>query len=103
MRRPLWKRRRPSDYFTWGSGQLLVSWFVMKTITESPNASAVLDALTDQWRGKRPVSITVNEKHQFAIDDERSFVMLLQLIERLENLEAIQNGLDDFEAGRTMS
>jgi hypothetical protein len=63
-----------------------------------------LDALIEQWpQGARSVSLKINERLQFEIKDDGSFQILLDLLERLETIAAIQQGLDDVEAGRSMT
>jgi hypothetical protein len=80
---------------------------IMNTATKSNDASSLsrsVDALSEDWRqGKRPVVLAVDGRHRFQIDDEASFQLLLGLLERLENTAAIQTGLDDFAAGRSLS
>jgi hypothetical protein len=80
---------------------------IMNTATKSNDASSLsrsVDALSEDWRqGKRPVVLAVDGRHRFQIDDEASFQLLLGLLERLENIAAIQKGLDDFAAGRSLS
>ena len=79
----------------------------MSTATKSNGASASnrsVDALSEDWRqGKRPLVLAVDDRHRFQIADEASFQLLLGLLERLENIAAIQKGLDDFAAGRSLS
>jgi hypothetical protein len=79
----------------------------MSTATKSNDASSSnrsVDALSEDWlQGKRPLVLAVGDRHRFQIDDEASFQLLLGLLERLENIAAIQKGLDDFAAGRSLS
>jgi hypothetical protein len=79
----------------------------MNTVTKPTPASSSrlpLEVLVEDWRqGKRPVSLKINDRLQFEIKDDASFQILLDLLERLENVAAIQKGLDDFEAGRSMT
>jgi hypothetical protein len=82
----------------------------MKTTTKTPAAaeplapksslSATIDAIVKHWKqGDRAISLTVCG-HQFEIQDEASFQMLYDLLDRLDNIAAVQMGLDDFKAGR---
>jgi hypothetical protein len=67
------------------------------------NTATTSDALSEDWRqGKRPVVIAIGDRYRYQIDDDASFQLLLGLLERLENIAAIQKGLDDFAAGRSL-
>jgi hypothetical protein len=72
--------------------------------TATPSGHPYLDALIDDWRqGKRPISLKIADRIQVEIKDEASFRILLDLLDRLENVAAIQKGLDDFAEGRMMT
>jgi hypothetical protein len=77
----------------------------MNKATQPPEAAlSHVGTLRDQWRqGKRPVCLKIDEHLEFEIKDDTTFQMLVELLDRLENIEAIQKGLDDFKAGRTVS
>jgi hypothetical protein len=63
-----------------------------------------LAALIDEWGdGQRAIGVRINDRLRFEIKDEGSFRLLVELLERMENIDAIQAGLDDFEAGRAVS
>ena len=67
------------------------------------SADRAVDSIIKNWRqGKRPLSLAIDD-FRFEINDDASFQILLDLLERLENIAAIQKGLDDFEAGRSLS
>ncbi len=67
-------------------------------------ANLKADKLREKWQqNQRRVLLNINGRLKFEITDETSFNMLLLLVERLENIAAIQEGLDDVAAGRTMS
>ena len=67
-------------------------------------SSSSLAMLLDEWRqGHRVIRVRINDRLDFEIKDEGSFKALCALLERLESIAAIQEGLDDFEAGRAMS
>jgi hypothetical protein len=46
--------------------------------------------------------LTVN-RTRFQIEDERSFQQLIDLLQRLETISAIREGMRDVEDGRTTS
>lgn len=52
---------------------------------------------------KLPVSIAINDRIRMEINDGTSLRMLIDLVNRLENIAAIKEGLDDVSAGRTIS
>ena len=49
----------------------------------------------------RPVVLTVNGKAELVVQDVESYQRLLDLADRFESLEAIDEGLQDVDAGRT--
>ena len=51
----------------------------------------------------QPLVLTVNGKAQVVVQDAASYQQLLELVERLEAVEKIQQGLDDVRNGRTRS
>ncbi|MBD2335451.1 type II toxin-antitoxin system Phd/YefM family antitoxin [Calothrix sp. FACHB-156] len=51
----------------------------------------------------KPVVLTVNGKAEVVVQDAESYQKLLDTLERLETIAGIKQGLDDVEAGRTMS
>ena len=68
-----------------------------------PSIGTSLGPLLDQWRQRQSVLLKINADLDYQITDEVSFQMLLDLLERLDNIAAIQKGLDDVAAGRTVS
>ena len=79
----------------------------MSAITQNADRSpprSPLAILRDEWReGQQAIHVCINDRLGFRITDEGSFRQLFDLVERLESVRAIQAGLDDFEAGRTLS
>jgi prevent-host-death family protein len=51
----------------------------------------------------QPLVLTVNGKAQVVVQDAASYQELLELVDRLEAVEKIQQGLDDVRKGRTRS
>ena len=71
-----------------------------QTVLAWPNARNLLD----QWRrDQQAIVLKINDRLQFEIKDDGSFQRLLELLERLDNIAAIQEGLDDVVQGRTLS
>ncbi|MEM1393014.1 MAG: type II toxin-antitoxin system Phd/YefM family antitoxin [Cyanobacteria bacterium P01_D01_bin.116] len=50
-----------------------------------------------------PVILTVNGKAELVVQDAKSYQKLLDALERLEAIAGIKQGLEDVEAGRTVS
>ena len=67
------------------------------TLTD-PNISSIVD----RWRKERFLAIQIGDL-RYELKDETSVKMLVDLVERLENIAAIQKGLDAVAAGRTVS
>lgn len=51
----------------------------------------------------KPVVLTINGKAELVVQDAASYQKLLDLAEEARVVEAIRQGLEDREAGRTMS
>jgi hypothetical protein len=56
--------------------------------------------LDDAKRAGEPITISVNGKLSFAIDDDKSFRMLFDLIDRLEGFDEVRRGLKELEEGK---
>ncbi|MGB3650490.1 MAG: type II toxin-antitoxin system Phd/YefM family antitoxin [Rivularia sp. (in: cyanobacteria)] len=50
-----------------------------------------------------PVVLTVNGKAEIVVQDAESYQKLLDALERLEAIAGIKQGLEDVEAGKTIS
>jgi hypothetical protein len=71
---------------------------------DSTNVDSLAAALIADWQqGKRTFCLKIDDRFHLEIKDETSFQILLDLLARLENIAAIQKGLNDIEAGRTIS
>jgi prevent-host-death family protein len=51
----------------------------------------------------QPVILTVNGKAELVVQDAKSYQKLLELVERLEAIEAIREGLRDEAEGRVVT
>lgn len=56
--------------------------------------------LNESRQAGGPISITVNGKFSFAIGDDRSLQMLLDLVDWLEGIEDIRQGLKELDEGK---
>jgi prevent-host-death family protein len=51
----------------------------------------------------KPVVLTVNGKAELVVQDAQSYQKLLDTLEKLEAVAGIRQGLEDVEAGRTIT
>lgn len=51
----------------------------------------------------RPVVLTVNGKAELVVQDAASYQKLLELVDRLEAIEAVREGLRELEEGKGLS
>jgi hypothetical protein len=82
----------------------------MRTQTKRTNKKATVapispsEELVRNWRQtQRPIVITVNDTLTLHVNDDRSVHLLAHLVERLESIAAIRDGLRDVDEGRTVS
>jgi PHD/YefM family antitoxin component YafN of YafNO toxin-antitoxin module len=64
------------------------------------NAKIVIQKLT---KSKEPLVLTVNGKALLVIQDASAYQSLLQQVERVKLISAINDGMEDVRAGRTRS
>lgn len=50
-----------------------------------------------------PLVLTVNGKAELVVQDAESYQRMLEMIDRVETIEAVQEGLESVRQGRTMS
>lgn len=48
----------------------------------------------------QPIVLTVNGKDELVVQDVESYQKLLELVERLETIEAVKVGLEEMNAGK---
>lgn len=68
----------------------------------APQAQA--DPTTAQYvdrmeREGRPITLRVDDRPPLTIEDERGYQMLWELIDRIETIEAVREGLQEMERG----
>jgi prevent-host-death family protein len=51
----------------------------------------------------QPVVLTINGRAKLVVQDAESYQRMLELIDRAETIEAIREGLESVEQGKTMS
>ncbi len=71
------------------------------SLTDSKrNTSDYVKQLKDT---KSPVVLTVNGKAELVVQDAASYQSLLDIVDRIEAIEGIREGLEDMRVGRTRS
>jgi PHD/YefM family antitoxin component YafN of YafNO toxin-antitoxin module len=50
-----------------------------------------------------PVVLTINGKAELVVQDAKSYQRLLELVERIETIEAIRQGMKEFDVGKGIS
>ena len=53
-------------------------------------------------REGRPITLRVDDRPALTINDERAYQMLWELVDRIETIEAVREGLRQVEEGRTL-
>lgn len=51
----------------------------------------------------QPVVLTMNGRAEVVVQDAESYQQMVEIIERVRDIDAIRNGLEDVAAGNTMS
>jgi hypothetical protein len=50
----------------------------------------------------KPIKISINGQMEITVEDEGSFCLLVELVDRLETIEAIRCGMEEIETGRRL-
>jgi hypothetical protein len=66
---------------------------------DDPTTAQYVDRME---REGRPITLRVDDRPPLTIKDERAYQMLWELIDRIETLEAVREGLRQVEEGRTI-
>jgi hypothetical protein len=79
----------------------------MLEVKKSRAAIAQDDATTAHYvdrmaREGRPITLRVDDRPPLVIEGERAYQMLWELIDRIETIEAVREGLQQVEQGRTL-
>ncbi|MCF4969460.1 type II toxin-antitoxin system Phd/YefM family antitoxin [Nostoc sp. CMAA1605] len=59
------------------------------------------DLIKQMKQTGKPVVLTVNGKAELVVQDAQSYQKLLELVEQLETIAGIKQGLEDINAGNT--
>jgi PHD/YefM family antitoxin component YafN of YafNO toxin-antitoxin module len=82
------------------SAVLEVSQEIEAPQQQEPSATELIERARAE---KEPIALTLNGQIDLIVRDAQSFELLLKLVDRLETLEGIREGLEDMKAGRTVS
>ena len=79
----------------------------MLEVKKGRAARAQGDPTTAQYvdrmeREGRPITLRVDDRPALTINDERAYQMLWELVDRIETIEAVREGLRQVEEGRTL-
>jgi hypothetical protein len=66
---------------------------------DDPTTAQYIDRME---REGRPITLVVDDRPPLKIEDERAHQMLSELIDRIEAIEAVREGLKQVEQGRTL-
>ncbi len=67
----------------------------------NPPPSSRTARLLLEWKEVgQPLSISINGKAELPVGDATAFEMLLDLVERLEDVESVRRGLKEFDQGK---
>jgi hypothetical protein len=79
----------------------------MLKVKKDRAATAPGDPSTAQYvdrmeREGRPITLRVDDRPPLVLKDERAYQLLWELVDRLETIEAVRQGLKQVEEGRTL-
>ena len=79
----------------------------MLEVKKDRPAEASGDPTTAQYvdrkeREGRPITLRIDDRPPLVVEDERAYQMLWELIDRIETIEAVREGLREVEEGRTI-
>jgi hypothetical protein len=63
---------------------------------DDPTTAQYVDRME---REGRPITLVVDDRPPLTVNDERAYQMLWELIERIETIEAVREGLKQMERG----
>ena len=64
-----------------------------------PTAASYVDRME---REGRPITLRIDDRPALQIEDERAYQILWELVDRIETIEAVRDGLQQVEEGRTI-
>jgi hypothetical protein len=76
---------------------------VKKAHAAEPGGDATTAQYVDRMeREGRPVTVRIDGRPPLAIQDARAYQLLWELVDRVETIEAVREGLQQVEQGRTL-
>jgi PHD/YefM family antitoxin component YafN of YafNO toxin-antitoxin module len=80
----------------------------MLEVKKARAAAAGRDPTTAQYvdrmeREGQPVTLRIDERPPLVIEDARAYQLLWELVDRIETIAAVREGLQEVEQGRTWS
>jgi PHD/YefM family antitoxin component YafN of YafNO toxin-antitoxin module len=63
----------------------------------------VMEFIRELRKAGQPVVLTINGKAELVVEDVGSLQKLLELVDRLETIESIREGMKDIEEGRMLN
>jgi PHD/YefM family antitoxin component YafN of YafNO toxin-antitoxin module len=68
-------------------------------VQDDPTTAQYVDRME---REGRPITLRIEDRPPLVIADKRAYQMLWELIDRIETIEAVREGLRQVEEGRTL-
>ena len=64
---------------------------------------SIIEFIRELRKAGQPVVLTINGNAELVVEDAGSLQKLLELVDRLETIEAIREGMKDLEEGRGLT
>jgi predicted transcriptional regulator len=79
----------------------------MLEVKKDRAARARSDPTSAQYVGRmehegRPITLRIDDRPPLVIEDARAYQMLWELVDRIETIAAVREGLEQIEQGRTI-
>jgi predicted transcriptional regulator len=69
---------------------------------EAPGERTTAQYVDRMEREGRPVTLRIDDRPPNVVEDARAYQMLWELVDRIETIAAVREGLEQAEEGRTM-
>jgi PHD/YefM family antitoxin component YafN of YafNO toxin-antitoxin module len=66
---------------------------------DDPTTAQYVDRMEHEGR---PITLRIDDRPPLVIEDARAYQMLWELVDRIETIAAVREGLEQIEQGRTM-
>ena len=71
-------------------------------VAAAPSDPTTAHYVDRMQREGRPITLSIADRPPLVVKDERAYQMLWELVDRIETVEAVREGLKDLEEGRTL-